>query len=327
MYPELEQSSGCRISRQVSQTAAAEVYEGVDSDTGRPVRMVAFSAQASASPRFREALKSDLTRLGHLHHAAIAGGLSCREWNGRLVLLQQAPHWPCLACSARTPDLTSDDIVEIGWQLCSALQHAHNLGICHQGIAEDCILLSNDLRVVLVDFRIATWLARLDPAPAPSSDRRGVETLSSTASSDAAREDLKSLLRILRHCAERISTHDSSPSASAAEQQRGARLLRLIDGLLGIADSRWTSIARDIQGMLGEVLLADSRDAIPIEDARTDGTGTRRSIVRELFEKAEPKTPRTPVAHHAIPRRFPLILPIVIAAAVIAILLWAAGIL
>lgn len=47
------------------------------------------------------------------------------------------------------------DVIEIGWQICSALQHAHNMGIVHRDLKPANLFFAQDGTVKLGDFGIA----------------------------------------------------------------------------------------------------------------------------------------------------------------------------
>lgn len=330
--PLIEQASGCERFERIAVAPHRDVFRAVDQQSQDNVRLTVFSAESSAVMRFREAFKGDRERLSHLNHAAVARYLFGNECEGQLLFGQQVPDWRPLSENKRVEHLVADDLVEIGWQLCSALQHAHNLGLFHQGITEHTVLLSNDLRVMLVDFRVAAWLATLEEAreSAPAA-AQATSVSPSVTPRQAACHDLRALLAVLRNCLDRIVRHtalattvaDESPDA-AIERQRRNRLRQLIDTLLEVPETEWTATARDVQGLLGELLLGESRDAMPIEVNRAQGGRMRRSIVDELFdEDAGP-----PTAADAKPRRvvrYGPILPILAIIVLTVALLWAAG--
>jgi hypothetical protein len=334
MDDQLAQASGCLLQHTITSDEFCDIYAAVDADTGREVRLTVFSSAAFANDKVREAYKTDRERLVYLRHPAMARFLRDGEYDDRLFYLQDAADWPSLGNSDLRASLTTDDIVEIGWQVCSALQQTHNVGLCHSGISDDSILLSEDLRVLLCDFRLLPWRETYSAqAKASEATVRNGESVMTVSIAQSSAQDLLDLIDVLKQLALESTSlrlddvdHANGPQdSSAADPSRHTALQHLLNSLSSIRVEDWRYTARDVQGLLGEILIGDAQDAMAVVDRRTSGSHFRSSIVEELFDDTDVE--RESPALQTAPKPRPLlpILPIIVGALLAVILLWAAG--
>lgn len=276
------------------------------------VRLTVFSPEVSQDTWFRRAFKTDRGFLETLRHKSLARFLGSGESDGRLFFWTEICRGlPVSQFLEDHQNLSIEDLVEIGWQACSALQQAHNLGFTHGGISPETICVTDDLAVSLVDFGVARWLRasadsadqnRPAPAQAATSDwRRDVES------------DLRGLAQTIM-----MMLPESADEISMARTLR--RLLERVQ--LPVADTTMLS-ARDLQGRLGELLIADG-DAIEMVDRREHPVRSRWSIVDDLFPTAsEREQSANPEIRHDSPEHRQILL-IVVIGVVLAVLLTAA---
>ena len=163
------------------------------------------------------------------------------------------------------------DVIEIGWQICSALQHAHNMGIVHRDLKPANLFLTTDGTVKLGDFGIAldTGGAELTEtgltvgtyafmAPEQIRGDRGV----------AGQADLYALGCLLyrmlvgnnpysgANFAQIFDQHLNSPPPSARDLvEIPQRIDDLIKSLLAKTPEERPLNAREVQGVLAETLL------------------------------------------------------------------------
>jgi serine/threonine protein kinase len=331
MNDQLAQASGCQLQRVLSTDRLCETFHAVENGTDRVVRLTLLSAEAFADCRFREVYKTDRARLIHLRHAAIAGFMRDSEFGDRLYFLQESRDWPTLRNSSRRHALSADDIVEIGWQLCSALQLAHNVGICHGGISEDTILLSDEYRVLLVDFRLAVWRHNLGGGDLAAADgQTAAANAVDSSMTRAATVDLKDMVGILLDLDRSVSTsspYSDTDMVTPPDRTRQAALQKLLQSFDRTSIDDWRYSARDVQGRLGELLIGDGQEAMAIVDRRTDASHPGSSIVEELFDQATQELDEQPSTLQPNKIVQLPILPIVIGAVLAVFLLWAAGLL
>jgi serine/threonine protein kinase len=334
MDDQLAQASGCQLRRKIASDDFCDIHAAVDADAGREVRLTVFSSSAFANDKLREAYKTDRERLVNLRHPAMARFLRDGEYDDRLFYLQDAADWPSLRETDLRATLTTDDIVEIGWQVCSALQQTHNVGLCHSGISDDSILLSEDLRVLLCDFRLVSWREAYSAHTQTSeADGRDSDNVMPVSIAQSTAQDLLDLIDVLKQLAlestslrlDDAQQANGPQDSSAADPSRHTALQHLLNSLGNISVEDWRYTARDVQGLLGEILIGDAQDAMAVVDRRTAGSHFRSSIVEELFDDADVE--RESPSSQTAPKPGPLlpILPIIVGALLAVILLWAAG--
>lgn len=163
------------------------------------------------------------------------------------------------------------DVIEIGWQICSALQHAHNMGVVHRDLKPANLFLASEGTVKLGDFGIAldtggTELTETGltvgtyafMAPEQIRGNRGV----------AGQADLYALGCLLyrmlvgknpfsgANFAQIFDQHLNSPAPSVRDLfDIPQRLDDLIRHLLAKAPEERPLNAREVQGILAETLL------------------------------------------------------------------------
>jgi len=290
--------------------------------TGRTVHLLIFSQELSQLPQFRAALKTDRDTLLQLRHACIQRFLGFAESDGELLCWMEPPEAPSLATvMASETQLSTDEIIDIGWQLSSALQQMHNLGLAHGALSADTVLLSEGLQPTITSLGMHRWLAaaaaakasQMQPATGPA-----LISVSAFASQEQVLTDLRDLALLLRRLLE--LSHDNQTRKTAAVAGTASarpRLARLLERLIG-TDQSTPLTARELQGRMGELLLEGGE--MPINDQRDDSTGRRNSILHNLFDDAtEPSS--------AIPGQIPAgsagrlpNLPIVVAVVVVLLL-------
>lgn len=322
---------GIEISRLLIRDSFRTVAEAEDVASGESVRLTVFSEQLSQSAGFRRALKTDRGMLESLRHQAIPTFREAGEADGHLYFLTQAcPSQTALTLLNSGRRLSTDDVIEVGWQVCSALQHAHNLGLSHGGLSARTILLSDDMQVTLVDFGVRRWL---NSAESDKSDP-AVAVQESSKPSSVWRLEVEQDLRDLAGVLSELMMDPQDESAQSEINETGpdglgialARVLERIRSLNG--ESTHPLSARDMQGCLGELLIGGGSDQIRLVDQREHPVQSRRSIVDELFEPGSSADRRNagPANDSARSvRRSLQILPIVLVVLLVIILFVLAG--
>lgn len=281
------------IVRELRSCPERRVVTATRRDTGDIVRLIIFSAEISQRSEFRRAIKIDRTLLTKLQHQSVVKFLGYGESGGVLFLSTASSDFATLSeqlTSGRR--FSSEDIIEIGWQVCSALQLAHNLGLAHGGLSTESVLLSDNLQVTVVDFGVARWLRAVADA-ATAGDRSvnsgpALITISALASREDIEQDLRDLAGLLNRLLQACHDDDEQPeSGKLTTRAMMERLLARFEptGVSIGAQRPWS--AREFQGRLGEILIGTGDDSIPLVDQRTAAATSRRSIVMELFEPHE----------------------------------------
>jgi len=313
------QLSDFQIARELQSSDERRVFSATCRGE-QPVRLTVFSAEISQRAEFRRALKTDRAMLSMLQHQSILKFLGSGESDGALFFWTESCDYPRLSEHLEQGRaFSAEDVIEIGWQTCSALQLAHNRGLAHGGLSIDNILLSEYLQVILTDFGVARWLTAAQKEGQSSDSGAALITVSALASQQEVEKDLTDLAGIL------IRLLQTSPDSTEPTEEGRASSKTLLDRLL----TRFTSqnpsqrpvSAREFQGRLGEILIGTDDDSMPLVDHRKSPGTSKRSIVVELFETQSSSTPVSEQSSQSAGSAWRgQILPILIGLAIIAIL-------
>ncbi|MFN9719050.1 MAG: protein kinase domain-containing protein [Planctomycetota bacterium] len=283
------------IVRSVASRDEFTIYDAVSHADGSPVRLTVFSSRVSQCAEFRRALKSNRAMLMMLQHQSVLRFLGSSESAGQLYFWTVPTAFQSLADRLKNGRrFSSEDVIEIGWQVCSALQQAHNLGLAHGGLSTDTILISDNLQVMLSDFGVARWLKAAADAGQTEQTNAALITVSTLASREEVEKDLNDLALVLSSLLRTEALPDAgnggflaSASPVVSQTSTDQLLERLLTRLTDERSPTQLSSAREFQGRLGEILIGPGDDAMPLVDQRESPGTSRRSIVVQLFEPPE----------------------------------------
>lgn len=142
-----------RIVRKLGSGAFATVYLADDTKMGRPVAIKVVEHTADVEDRvLREAQAA--AKLSHHHILSVYEMI--REPD-RTLLFTEYVQGETLRQRYRDQTLRDIDILEIGIQMCRALEHAHKRGVVHRDIKPENIMLveGDAIDVRLMDFGVA----------------------------------------------------------------------------------------------------------------------------------------------------------------------------
>ena len=306
---------------------ARQVFHAVDRAQNKPVRLTVFSSEMSQRPEFRRALKTDRAMLSMLMHQSIVKFLGSGESDGQLFLWTEDCEYESLGEQLEQErTFSAEDVIEIGWQVCSALQQSHNLGLAHGGLTLDAVLLSDNMQAIVVDFGVARWLNAAAASSESSSDGPALITISALASRVEVERDLNSLAAILSRLLQAVT--DTSEVTESGKVSTKVALERLLARVTSSNPALRPVSAREFQGRLGEILIGTEDDSMPLVDQRKSTTTSKRSIVVELFESTALGEPSSPATTQSAGSAWPKqILPILFAIAIILVITMLAGLL
>jgi len=269
--------SAFKLLEELSQdgSGSVTVWRAQCAEAKADLRLTLFSAKTSASAGFRAAFRKDQTTLTAEPHDNVAAMLFWGEDDGRLFCVTEMPGGIPLGERLDAAErLSWDELTDIGWQIASVLQHAHNRGLSHGALTTSSVFVSSDVRVSVADFGVQTWL----------NSNEGIGSFVQSAA-----QDLRDFGQLLKAATRR--TLDGSDVAVPPDQ------VRAMDELIADLDhSSSTITARDVQGRLGRMLLDVSGDSILMVDERNGQQLSRRSLVDELFDD-EPTLPQESPGH------------------------------
>ncbi len=306
---------------------ARQVFHAVDRAQNKPVRLTVFSSEMSQRPEFRRALKTDRAMLSMLMHQSIVKFLGSGESDGQLFLWTEDCEFDSLAQQLeQQKTFSAEDVIEIGWQVCSALQQSHNLGLAHGGLTLDAVLLSDNMQAIVVDFGVARWLNAAATPSDSASDGPALITISALASRVEVERDLSSLGGILSRLLQAVT--DPSEFTESGKVSTKVALERLLARVTSSNPALRPVSAREFQGRLGEILIGTDDDSMPLVDQRKSTTTSKRSIVVELFESTASGEPSASATTQSAGSAWPKqILPILMVIAAIVVITMLAGLL
>ncbi len=315
------------IVRECPPQDARQIFHAIDRAQNKPVRLTVFSSEMSQRPEFRRALKTDRAMLSMLMHQSIVKFLGSGESDGQLFLWTEDCEFDSLAQQLeQQKTFSAEDVIEIGWQVCSALQQSHNLGLAHGGLTLDAVLLSDNMQAIVVDFGVSRWLNAAATASSSSSDGPALITISALASRVEVERDLSSLGAILSRLLQAVT--DASEITESGKVSTKVALERLLARVTSSNPALRPVSAREFQGRLGEILIGTEDDSMPLVDQRNSTTTSKRSIVVELFESTASGEPSSAATTQSAGSAWPKqILPILIVIAAIVVITMLAGLL
>lgn len=264
--------------RGVRPNNADRTTQGEETDAALKVLKADVSEDRVVKARFEREVEI-LERLSHPNVVAMydSGRSSAGAYKGQLYYVMELVEGPSLKKvlddQSRIP---WQDVIEIGWQICSALQHAHNMGIVHRDLKPANLFLTTSGTVKLGDFGIAldTGAAELTEtgltvgtyafmAPEQIRGDRGV----------AGQADLYALGCLLYRMLTGKNPYQGSNFAQIFDQHLHSkppsvmetvdvpqRLDNLVKQLLAKTPEERPLSAREVQGVLSETLLEWDED-------------------------------------------------------------------
>ncbi len=144
------------IDKELGSGAMGTVYRGVNKASGERVAVKLMSPALGTSENARLRFIRELDILKQLSHPNIVRYKGSGRYHGAPFFIMEYVEGESLDhVMARRDRLTWEEIVELGFQLCGALQHAHDKGIIHRDLKPSNIMVLRDGTVKLTDFGIA----------------------------------------------------------------------------------------------------------------------------------------------------------------------------
>lgn len=156
---------GYRFIKRISQTASATVYLAESSELPAPVALK-VQMMGLMSPEVRQRFLRECELLAAVNHRAVADVLDYGATEQCLYLAME--YFPCgsLRDRLRNP-LEEPDVFGYARQIGEALRVIHELGIVHRDLKPSNLMLTDDNRLVMIDFGLALSLAEGDTDAQP----------------------------------------------------------------------------------------------------------------------------------------------------------------
>ncbi|QDT14898.1 serine/threonine protein kinase [Alienimonas californiensis] len=138
------------------------VYRAVNKETGKAWALKILLPQVSADAEISARFEREIEILEKLSHPNVVGCEASGKTpasdpaGARWYYVMELVEGGTLANLLRVKRVLDwEDVVELGWQLCSALQHLHNNGVVHRDLKPSNVYFTEDGVVKLGDFGIA----------------------------------------------------------------------------------------------------------------------------------------------------------------------------
>ena len=139
------------------------IYRATDRRTGQPVAIKKLHPAVSVDRLIRNRFRQEMLIMDRLQHPNIIRYFGGGEDQGLLYYVMELVEGGTVKELLQTDGpLQWQAVVEIGRQLCSALQFAHNHGVIHRDLKPSNLFLTTDGQVKLGDFGIARDMENSD---------------------------------------------------------------------------------------------------------------------------------------------------------------------
>ena len=145
-----------RIGETLGRGGMGTVYHAVHETTKEPVAVKLIAAHVADEVRFRRRFDKEVKTLQRLRHEGIVRLIGFGEEQGQLFYSMELVEGELLqARIKRRKKLDWKATIDISIEICSALKHAHDIGVIHRDLKPANIILTKNDHVKLVDFGIA----------------------------------------------------------------------------------------------------------------------------------------------------------------------------
>jgi serine/threonine-protein kinase len=132
------------------------VYRATYSKTGQVVALKLLSKELSIKPRLVARFERELAILKKLKHPNIVPCYGGGKLGEQHFLAMELIEGGTLATELkRRSKMSWEEVITVGLQICSALEHAHEHGIIHRDLKPSNLLRTTDGKLKLADFGIA----------------------------------------------------------------------------------------------------------------------------------------------------------------------------
>jgi serine/threonine-protein kinase len=144
------------VEKELGSGAMGSVYRATYTKTGQRVAIKVMVPGLGSSPRALARFEREGEILKQLRHPNIVRLYATGKYHGTPFYAMEYIQGESLdRVMARRGRITWEELVDLGKQLCSALQHAHERGIIHRDLKPSNLMVLPDGTIKLTDFGIA----------------------------------------------------------------------------------------------------------------------------------------------------------------------------
>src|SRR5258705_9542787 len=144
------------VEKELGWGAMGSVFRARHEKSGQVVAIKLISVALASNEQAIVRFQREVSILKQLDHPNITKYLGTGRWHNAPFLIMEFVQGESLeAMLERRQRFTWEEVVAIGQQLCSALQHSHEKGIIHRDLKPANLMVLADGTVKLTDFGIA----------------------------------------------------------------------------------------------------------------------------------------------------------------------------
>jgi serine/threonine protein kinase len=160
------------ITAKLGEGGMGEVYRAEDTRLKREVAIKVLPESVAADPERLERFEREAHLLAALNHPNIAAIYGLEKDAGHTFLVLELVEGEDLQERLERGAVPVDEALEIGLQIATALEEAHNRGIVHRDLKPANVKLAPDGKVKVLDFGLAkAWSGDLAGDSHPSTMR------------------------------------------------------------------------------------------------------------------------------------------------------------
>jgi eukaryotic-like serine/threonine-protein kinase len=151
-----EKLGSYRIESLLGSGAMGVVYRGTDEKRGRVVAVKVVHAELAQGSKVQERFKREFDILDQFRHPGIVRNLGYGKYRGTLYIAMEFIQGLTLDTILESRGaLPWREVVDLGIQICQALQYAHERQVVHRDLKPSNLMVTEDGKVKLTDFGIA----------------------------------------------------------------------------------------------------------------------------------------------------------------------------
>ncbi len=144
------------VDKELGSGAMGSVFRATHEKTGQVVAIKLIASALSGNEQAIARFQREVSILKQLDHSNITKYFGSGRWHGAPFYIMEFIEGESLDhIIERRQRLTWEEVVQMGQQLCAALQYAHEKGIIHRDLKPANLMVLADGTVKLTDFGIA----------------------------------------------------------------------------------------------------------------------------------------------------------------------------
>lgn len=144
-----------RVLKKLGQGGMGEVYLAEDLNLPRQVAIKFMALEYAGVPELRDRFRREAKAAARIDHPNVVTIYEVGEFNNRPYLVMQYVDGGSLANLIAQRELSIEEVLDIGLQICAGLAKAHQKGVLHRDLKPANILIDLEGRIKIVDFGLA----------------------------------------------------------------------------------------------------------------------------------------------------------------------------